>query len=846
MYRKPSQCKAGKSSKYGLFSFSILGLAFFASSALAQVPAVIVDAQQVLGNGYNTAESIAVSKNGTVYVADTLNNRVVALTPQAPGLGTNNVVTTGAVVLSSPQSLAIDANGNLFVGDAPSTGGRITELAGDGTGNLTGAATVLTSAGLLMDPISLAIDTTGTLFIGDYPATGPGLIYTLAPGGTPVLLPVAGLPSTFAPASLLRVANNLYVVDFGSGIRGSISGALYEVPSTGGVAQAVSTSSFILNTPSGLTIDAAGNLYLLTFLGNSTSYDQGEQIVVIPAASPSTPYLLPNTLNNSSSMAFDPAGNLDVLELGVNDVAQINFTTPVYLGAIPVGQNGTPIGFNIELNAPNTLNAGANGIFKYRTQGDVSNEIIQSGAGTCTTGKHTTLPNSGPTISATYPYTCQQAFAGSPEFPGTRNSSIEVKGAGSAILATAFVYDKGTGAAETSYPLNATATAIHLQVPQALAVSGLNNRVYVADFQAAAVYYTNGVAGANLTTVSTSPIALSAPAALAIDGAGNLFIGDYNLAEVIEVPRNAAVAPFIVNTGGLLTHPLAMTFDQAGNLYIGDAGPNGVFASYGIPGYVVKIPAGGAPVKMTIPSVEVIFPQALAIDPNTSALLIGDSGDPSGVGQVVRVSANASTAAVVPVSGVINPTGLTFDAAEDLYVLDGTANTITVVPPNGATPYPVLFNNALLIGASALVSSAGGQSFVVANVGGASDNSLVYLDGNRSSLAFMGVKVGTSSQSQTATEYNIGNSVLTFSSPYYSTNNTAAFSVLGSSTCGNNLTLNPGASCTFNFQFNPTFIGYTSQIITPQSNAYNPGAPSGAPEIILQGHGTSGGNIQKK
>jgi hypothetical protein len=45
-------------------------------------------------------------------------------------------------------------------------------------------------------------------------------------------------------------------------------------------------------------------------------------------------------------------------------------------------------------------------------------------------------------------------------------------------------------------------------------------------------------------------------------------------------------------------------------------------------------------------------------------------------------------------------------------------------------------------------------------------------------------------------------------------------------------------------QFTPTALGQTSQDITVQSNAYNPGAPSGAPILRVVGTGSGGGAIK--
>jgi hypothetical protein len=326
---------------------------------------------------------------------------------------------------------------------------------------------------------------------------------------------------------------------------------------------------------------------------------------------------------------------------------------------------------------------------------------------------------------------------------------------------------------------------------------------------------------------------------LALDGAGNLFITDSNTGQLVEVPTTTGLPPSVVNTGGLLQHPLCVTFDSQGNTYIGDAGPAGDNASFSDPGFIVKIPAGGSPFKMTIPSVEIVFPQILRTDPITAALVIGDGGDLSSVGQVVKVSADGTTASVIPIDGVTNPSGLAFDPADQLYVLDSNANTVTVVPPTG-DQHLLTFNNSNLYFSGGFGISAGGQSFVLATLAkGASNFNLLLLNGNRSTLAFGGVKVGSQSPTKTATEYNIGNLPLTLGSPFYTTNGAnSAFSVLGSSTCGNGLVLASAAPCDINVQYAPTVIGQTTQQLTVQSDGYNGGSGAiNAPILTLRGTG---------
>src|SRR6266851_71298 len=203
--------------KRKLFCFSALALAICTSAGWAQAPSVVIDAQQTIGTLSNGAKGIAVSKNGTVFIADTNNNQVLVRNPQT---GAITPALTGGITLSFPTPLALDANGDLFVGDSPSgIGGRIVELTGDGKGNLTGAASTYFAGAPLTNPFALTVDSAGTLFIGDYPLdTGNGVIYSLAAGGatlTTLNFPV--IPTQFTPSSFFRVGSNLYIADNGAG-----------------------------------------------------------------------------------------------------------------------------------------------------------------------------------------------------------------------------------------------------------------------------------------------------------------------------------------------------------------------------------------------------------------------------------------------------------------------------------------------------------------------------------------------------------------------------------------------------------------------------------------------------
>jgi len=839
--------------KWKMFNIPVLALVFSASAAWAQAPTVVIDAQQNIGPPtgdptYGQPEAIAVAPDGTVYIADTNNNRILGLKTALPGnsfqatvLNTTFAIGRKDYTLSSPQALAVDAAGDLYIGDIPTTGGgRIFEMTATG-GVLTGTVKLIHSGAPLVNPISLTVDSTNTLFIGDYPpSTGDGAIYSLAAGGSVLKhLIFTGIPTDYTPAALVRdSSNNLYIADNGGNPGGdNVNGNVYKAPAAGGAAVAVSAQTFTLYQPSGLARDTAGDLFILS---KFTTDPTAQQVVEIPAASPTTPYIIPNTgLQISTSMALDPNGNLDVLQLTPGVAIQLAFVTPVNLGSISVGATGTPISFNVEFNAPATLSG-----FRALTQGDVGSEVTEDSGGTCTT-----VPA---TVSPYTPYTCTEAFAGSPQYPGTRISAIQVEGTPStSILGSSSVFETGTAAAEVTYPLDSTTTADSLEQPQGVAISGLNHTVYIADSYSGKVYSTAYLTGTTFTPVSTGTFVLSSPSAVVLDGQGDLYIADFNLAEVIKVPTTSGQAPSLVATSvagiNLLQHPIALAVDYLGNLYIGDAGPDGDSASSVTPGYVVKVPLNGSPSKMTIPSgLKIIFPQALATDSEAN-LLIGDGGAdvvPSD-GQIVRVFASGTVANLVTAEGVTSPTnpvGLAFDAAGQLYALDGTVGTLTVIAPNG-NGYQVGFSTTLS-GPSALAASAGTQSFVISNVGSGTTNSLVYLNGNSSTLAF-GDVARNRTKSLPATVLNIGNEDLTLGTPYLEEiidNPAFSISANGSgTTCTNGELLDPATSCVIGVNFTPTAIGSTSEAAAVESNAYN----NGIPVVNFTGTGTGGGGVRK-
>jgi NHL repeat len=175
----------------------------------------------------------------------------------------------------------VDAAGNLYIADSGNNrirkitpSGTITTVAGNGEGGFSGDGGPATSA-MLDDLIGVAVDAAGNLYIAGKrvrKVTPGGTITTVAGNGQPAL----GMGADGGPAAstsldtitgvAVDAAGNLYIAQFGGYIRKVTPGGTITTVAggngggfsgDGGLA-----TSAGLRGPSGVAVDAAGNLYI--------------------------------------------------------------------------------------------------------------------------------------------------------------------------------------------------------------------------------------------------------------------------------------------------------------------------------------------------------------------------------------------------------------------------------------------------------------------------------------------------------------------------------------------------------------------------------------------------------
>jgi sugar lactone lactonase YvrE len=196
---------------------------------------------KTVGTGFTSPQGVAIDGAGTLYVTDTGTNTVVEV-PQGCATSICQRTLDGGFYL--PYGIAVDGAGNVYVADSGND--RVVELPAGCTSN---ACEIAIGRGWNF-PFAVAVDSAGDVFVGDF---GNHQVERVAAGGGPQTTVVRNLQFSYGIA--VDAAGGLFVADLGNQL-------IFEVPAGGGAPRTIATG---LNQPQGITLDGAGNLYFSHF-----------------------------------------------------------------------------------------------------------------------------------------------------------------------------------------------------------------------------------------------------------------------------------------------------------------------------------------------------------------------------------------------------------------------------------------------------------------------------------------------------------------------------------------------------------------------------------------------------
>jgi sugar lactone lactonase YvrE len=264
--------------------------------------------------------------SGNLYIANQGNDTITKVTP-AGAVGTFVAAGQG---LTKPQALAFDGQGNLYVANSgPPTGGAASEATISKVTPAGVVSTFLGPGGGLGSPQGLAVDAAGNLYIANQ----------LVPSADILKVTPAGAVSTFVQSSAhLGVATGLAFDASGNLFVAGLT-SIFEISPDGGVSTFATLPGTIIS-PQGLAFDASGNLYTVVSVfdpdfsvGIVEITPSGTQKVVAQnIAGATTPQLA-----NPTSLAFDSTGRLYAADPGSNAILQIDFTPPPLVASILPG-----------------------------------------------------------------------------------------------------------------------------------------------------------------------------------------------------------------------------------------------------------------------------------------------------------------------------------------------------------------------------------------------------------------------------------------------------------------------------------------------------------------------------
>jgi Immunoglobulin domain/Immunoglobulin I-set domain/NHL repeat len=265
------------------------------------------------------------------------------------GNGTGKYAGDGGAAINAslyaPRDVCLDASGDLYIADAfnnrvrkVDTSGVITTVAGNGSQTFAGDGGAATNASLIA-PYGVALDTLGDFYIADSQngrirmVSINGIINTVAGGGSGGNGGAATNASLFSPRAVTLDANgNLYIADTANNLVRKVdtNGVITTVAGGGSGGDGIEATNASLGYPSGVTLDANGDLYIGDFYGYRVRKVDTNGIITTVAGNGNYGYsgdgsAATNTsLSEPAGVAVDAFGDIYIADTGAYRVRKVD------------------------------------------------------------------------------------------------------------------------------------------------------------------------------------------------------------------------------------------------------------------------------------------------------------------------------------------------------------------------------------------------------------------------------------------------------------------------------------------------------------------------------------------
>jgi hypothetical protein len=595
------------------------------------------------------------------------------------GIGHANATGTNAQ-FQNPQGVASDSSGNLYVADTANhiirkidTAGVVSTLAG--TAGVTGTEDGVGSAAQFNAPAGIAVSANGVVYVAD---TGNDTIRRISPDGT--VKTIAGTPRVTgttdglgtalfnSPEALaVNAAGAIFVADT---LNNTIRKVTYQgdvttvagQPRVTGTANGIGSAARFFH-PAGIALDNAGSRFLIADTQNDTiRVLKSDGLVSTFAGTPRVSGSMGGApgfgeLNKPTGIVILSADEIYVTDSASNTVRRI-YRTGV-IGDLPFagmsGKKGSADGQGegARFDDPTGLAAGTHGsIYVADTGNSTIRKITSKGAVTTFAGRATVASSTNGTgTGAGFDYPCGVALSGSNTVYIADTDNDTIRMATKEGVVTTFA-----GVPHLTGTTNGAGGIVRFFHPTGL-VTDTNGNVYVAD-------------------TDNDAIRMITPAGLVSTFAG-----------IPGLPGSANGAA----ASAQFNHPRGITFDKLGNMYIADTGNDTIRE---ISGGQVSTFAGTPAVSGTMDGASGVAlfdqPEGVVAD-GTNGLYVADTHNqtirrilPNGTVSTFAGSPHhrGSKDGVAKVARFDNPSGITEDNHNRIFVADAGGDTIREIEPD--------------------------------------------------------------------------------------------------------------------------------------------------------------------